>query len=72
MKKKLKETHEFEVMKLVLDKFLWVAFVMMALGLYVLIMVPAALLKGTLLLVSGAIMMLLFLIILYRHYEIGK
>ena len=72
MKKKLKETHEFEVMKLVLDKFLWVAFVMMALGLYVLIMVPAALLKDTLLLVSGAIMMLLFLIILYRHYEIGK
>ncbi len=34
MKKRLSEQQEFEIMKLVLDKFLWLGFILMAFGVY--------------------------------------
>jgi hypothetical protein len=71
MKKRLTRLEEFEIMKLVLDKFLWLGFGIMIYGLYVM----AALLditKGIWLLMGGAIVLLIFLIIIVKEYEVIK
>lgn len=71
MKKRLTQEQEFQIMKLVLDKFLWVGFLLMAVGLYLLVMVPGSLLNSILLLVGGAVMLVLLLWLIDRHYHIG-
>ena len=68
MKKRLTATEEFEVMKLVLDKFLWIGLVVMVYGLYV--SITGTVQDGLLFVISGIILLILFIVILVKEYEI--
>ncbi len=70
IKKRLTQAEEFEIMKLILDKFLWLGTVIMGLGLYFLI--TGKLTDGVYFLFSGVVVLVLFTIIMVREYEIIK
>lgn len=70
MKKRLTPSEEFEIMKLVLDKLLWLGIIIMSFGLYKLFAVTN--LSGLSLIVIGAIILLIFLILIVKEYEIIK
>lgn len=70
-KKRMTEEQEFEIMKLVLDKFLWLGFVVMGWGMYQSLS-QSDIMAGIWYLISGAILLLLFLIIIVKEYEIVK
>ncbi|MBI2576610.1 hypothetical protein HYV84_05325 [Candidatus Woesearchaeota archaeon] len=69
MKRRLTPSEEFEIMKIVLDKFLWLGVVIMIFGLYN-IFIGAALSSGITLIIVGAILLILFLLIIIKEYEI--
>lgn len=70
-KKRMTEEQEFEIMKLVLDKFLWLGFIVMGWGMYQSLS-QASIMAGIWYLISGAVLLLLFLIIIVKEYEIVK
>ena len=70
MKKRLTASEEFEIMKLVLDKFLWLGFIIMAFGLYQ--MYTNTIANGVLWIVTGALLLVLFMVIIGKEYEIVK
>ena len=70
MKKRLTEQQEFEVMKLVLDKFLWIGFGVMAFGLYK--MFTASVAIGLSWMIVGVIVLVLFMILIVKEYEFIK
>lgn len=70
-KKRLTEAQEFEIMKLVLDKFLWLGFIVMGWGMY-LSLNAENLLAGVWYMIAGAVLLLLFLVIIVKEYEIVK
>jgi len=71
MKKRLTEQQEFEVMKLVLDKFLWLGFGIMAYGLWKMA-VDNLISIGLAWMTVGIIVLVLFMIIIVKEYEIIK
>ncbi len=73
MKKRLTQAEEFEIMKLVLDKFLWLGFGIMAYGFYSLVSGQfTSMSYGISLLVAGVIVLILFVGLLVKEYEIIK
>lgn len=70
-KKRLTEEQEFQVMKLVLDKFLWLGFIVMGWGMFQSLS-QASILAGIWYLVAGAVLLILFLILIVKEYEIWK
>jgi hypothetical protein len=73
MKKRLTQSEEFEIMKLVLDKFLWMGFGIMAFGFYILLTSQAeALMRGISFLFAGAVILMIFMFLLLKEYEIAK
>ena len=68
MKKRLSEQQEFEILKLVLDKFLWLGFGIMAYGLYQ--MYYNTIQIGLSWMIAGAIVLLIFTWIIVKEYEI--
>ena len=68
MKRRLSEQQEFEIMKLVLDKFLWLGFGIMAYGLYQ--MYTDTIQIGLSWIVAGAVILLIFAWIITKEYEI--
>ena len=70
MKKGLTSQQEFEIMKLVLDKFLWLGFIVMGFGMYQMFAnsIPA----GLMWIVVGAILLILFMLLIVKEYEIIK
>ena len=70
MKKRLTPAEEFEIMKLVLDKFLWIGVVIMIFGLYKIF--TGTNMSGFSLIIIGAIILLIFLILIVKEYEIVK
>ena len=68
MKRRLSEQQEFEIMKLVLDKFLWIGFGIMVFGLYQ--MYTETIPIGLTWMAAGAIILLLFTWIITKEYEI--
>lgn len=69
MKKRLTSEEEFQILKLVLDKILWLGFGIMALGLYEMyrtINNPFALMF------AGAAILILFVFLLMREYEVVR
>lgn len=70
-KKRMSEQQEFEVMKLVLDKFLWLGFIVMGYGLFKVLDVGAAL-PGLWYMIAGAVILILFMIIIVKEYEVVK
>jgi hypothetical protein len=71
MKIKRHMTHdeEFQILKLVLDKFLWLGVGLMAFGFYKMITLSDDLMFGLSVMGAGAIILLLFIIILIREYN---
>lgn len=70
-KKQLSQQQEFEIMKLVLDKFLWLGFAIMAVGFFVAVS-GGSLFNSIAYLISGALVLVLFMILIVREYEIIK
>jgi hypothetical protein len=70
MKKRMTEQQEFEIMKLVLDKFLWVGFVVMAFGVYKMLTIGVT--EGMYYVLIGAVILILFLVLIVKEYEIIK
>ncbi|HLC96040.1 MAG TPA: hypothetical protein VJH97_01850 [Candidatus Nanoarchaeia archaeon] len=68
MKKRLTQSEEFEIMKLVLDKFLWLGVAIMGIGLFQLL--EATYTRGIVVIIIGAIVLVLFLILIVKEYEI--
>ena len=68
MKRRLSEQQEFEIMKLVLDKFLWLGFGIMAYGLY--LMFNSTVPIGLSWMIAGAIILLIFTWIIVKEYEV--
>ena len=68
MKRRLSEKQEFEIMKLILDKFLWIGFAVMVYGLWQ--VVNSSLQMGFVWIIIGAILLLLFTWIITKEYEI--
>ncbi len=66
-KRRLTEHEEFEIMKLVLDKFLWVGIGLSVYGLYLLITQTENI--GFYFLGAGVVLMLLFTWIIVREFE---
>lgn len=70
-KKQLTPQQEFEIMKLVLDKFLWLGFIVMAAGMYTFFAKGFdELTTGISLFVAGAIILLIFMLLIVKEYEI--
>ncbi|MFH1408696.1 MAG: hypothetical protein ABIH34_02210 [Nanoarchaeota archaeon] len=73
MKKRLTQQEEFEIMKLVLDKFLWLGFGVMAYGLFVMATADVnPFSRGLSFIVGGALVLIIFMIIIVREYEVLK
>ena len=70
MKKRLTQQQEFEVMKLVLDKFLWIATVLMGYGLYQCFAEGIG--TGLMWIISGAVVLVLFMVLIVKEYEVIK
>ncbi len=70
MKKRLSDQQEFEIMKLVLDKVLWVGFAVMVFGVYN--MAVSSFISGIMWFIIGAIFLILFIIIIVKEYEIVR
>ncbi|MEM3373609.1 MAG: hypothetical protein QW757_03525 [Candidatus Woesearchaeota archaeon] len=72
MKKKLTQMEEFEILKLVLDKFLWMGFAIMGYGFYLLVSGNSTLITALAFTFSGVFILMLFIFILLKEYEITK
>jgi len=70
-KKKLTLSEEFEIMKLVLDKFLWIATAVLIYGVYTVIE-KGQITSGIYFFITGIIILLLFMILIIKEYEISK
>jgi fatty acid desaturase len=68
MKKRLTQDQEFQIMKLVLDKFLWLGAVVIAFGGWNLFQQQWA--EGISWIVAGALILVLFMVLIIREYEI--
>jgi hypothetical protein len=68
-KRKMSESQEFEIMKLVLDKFLWLGFLVMGFGMYQSLS-AGSLVVGAWYMLAGALLLLLFLWIIVKEYEV--
>jgi len=74
MKKKLTQSEEFEILKLVLDKFLWFGLAIMGYGLYLFVSGATAeeFPKAIGALIVGALILVVFMIILLREYQVSR
>lgn len=68
-KKRLTQAEEFEIMKLVFDKFLWLGVLIMGYGFYTLVS-GTYVQEGVTYLIAGAVVLLLFMALLVREYEV--
>lgn len=71
LKKRLTQDQEFQIMKLVLDKFLWMGFIVLGYAIYLGVLREEwvnAIAWG----ISGAIILVLFMVLVVREYEVLK
>lgn len=69
LKKRLTQDQEFQIMKLVLDKFLWMGFIVLGYAVYLGAVMDEwgpAIAWG----VSGMIILVLFMMLIVREYEV--
>ena len=67
MKRRLSEAQEFEIMKMVLDKYLWLGFGIMAYGLY---QMYDNIQIGLSWIIAGSVILFLFTWIIVKQYEV--
>ncbi len=70
-KKKMNAQQEFEIMKLVLDKFLWLGFIVMGWGMY-LSLSQTSFTAGIWHMVAGAVLLIIFMIVIIKEYEVFR
>jgi uncharacterized integral membrane protein len=70
MKRRLTPSEEFEIMKIILDKFLWLGTGIMAYGLYRIFV--GSNMSGFSMIIVGAIILVIFLILIVKEYEVVK
>ena len=70
-KKRMTEDQEFQIMKLVLDKFLWLGFIVMGWGMFQSLRYES-ILAGIWEMIAGAILLVIFMIIIVKEYEIWR
>ena len=70
-KKRMTEDQEFQIMKLVLDKFLWLGFIVMGWGMYMSLK-DMMFFPGVWYMIAGAILLVVFVILIIKEYEILK
>jgi len=70
-KKRMTEDQEFQIMKLVLDKFLWLGFIVMGWGMYITIR-DTDVLPGLWYMIAGAVLLVLFAILIVKEFEVWK
>ena len=68
MRKRLTDQQEFEIMKLVLDKFLWLGTIIMAIGLWK--MFTSTMTEGLVWIFVGAVVLIVFMVLIIKEYEI--
>ena len=69
-KKRFSEHEEFEIMKIVLDKFLWLGTALMGYGLY--LSIASTFTEGVWYITAGAVVMLLFSWVVLREFELTR
>ena len=69
-KKRLTQAQEFEIMLLVLDKFLWLGFGVMAFAVWQ--MFRGQITDGIMMLIGGVVLLILFVWLIIKEYEIIK
>ena len=73
MKRKLTRDEEFQILKLVIDKVLWIGVALMGYGIYLMAAdVNESLIRGISTMIAGAVVIALFVIIMVREYEYVK
>lgn len=70
-KKKLNRQEEFEIMKLVLDKFLWAGLAILLYGFWLMVHL-SEFTFGFWIMIGGAIVLLAFMGLLIKEYEVLK
>jgi hypothetical protein len=70
-KKRMTAEQEFEILKLVLDKYLWLGTGVMVFGLYKIIVDPNVA-QGIAMILTGSVLLGLFLWIIVKEYEFLK
>ncbi len=72
MKRAITKQEEFEILKLVLDKFLWLGVFIMGYGFYLIVTLSESFWYGISVLSVGALILLLFVWILMKEYNYVK
>jgi len=72
IKRHLTRSEEFDILKLILDKFLWLGVGIMAYGFYRMVSLSPDVWYGLAVMVGGAVLLLVFMIILVREYHFMK
>ncbi|MCA9478197.1 MAG: hypothetical protein KC535_03570 [Nanoarchaeota archaeon] len=67
-KRHLTKAEEFDIMKIVLDKFLLLGVIILSMGLYMIVS-ASSVTYGFIVLATGAIVMIIFALILVREYN---
>ncbi|MFH0870356.1 MAG: hypothetical protein V1866_04850 [archaeon] len=69
IKRHMTHDEEFQILKMVLDKFLWIGVGIMAFGFYKLVTLSDELLYGLSVMAAGAVVLLIFIAILVKEYN---
>lgn len=69
MKKQMTRSEEFDILKLVLDKFLWLGVLIMAFGFYRMVTFSENVWFGLVVMLAGAAFMLIFAVLLLKEYH---
>jgi len=69
IKRHMTHDEEFQILKMVLDKFLWIGVGIMVFGFYKLVTLSDELWYGLSVMAAGAIVLLIFITILVKEYN---
>ena len=69
-KRRMTQQQEFDIMKMIFDKFLWLGFIMIVFGIYNIMM--DAVKNGIAWMIIGIVMLGVFLVIIVKEFEIIK
>jgi membrane protein YdbS with pleckstrin-like domain len=72
MKRHMTREEEFDILKLVLDKFLWLGVIIMGYGFYKIISLNESLSYGFAIMLAGAVILVIFMILLIKEYNFMK
>jgi hypothetical protein len=72
VKRHLTRQEEFDILKLILDKFLWLGVLIMAYGFYRMVSLSEDLWYGLAVMLGGAVLLLIFMGVLLREYHFVK